>query len=133
MSRSRRGQPGVNLPITYRGRTLGVVGVTGDPGRVLPVAYAIKTSVESMVELEAYKDKRLQRYGQKEPVHHYSCYDDEAPRAAVESLAPSSVTKRMRPGRRSSSGWRKGSPRGVPQCREGKFPASGRRSFLGTP
>ena len=80
-------RPGVNLPIVYRGRTLGVVGVTGDPREVLPVAYAIKTSVESMVELEAYKDKALQRVDKKNLFINYLLYDDEAPRAATESLA----------------------------------------------
>jgi carbohydrate diacid regulator len=80
-------RPGVNLPIEFHGRTLGVVGVTGDPREVLPVAYAVKTSVESMVELEAYKDKALQRLDKKNLFINYLLHDDDAPRAAIESLA----------------------------------------------
>ena len=80
-------RPGVNLPIEHSGRNIGVVGVTGDPREVASVAYAIKTSVESMVELEAFKDKALQRLDRKNLLMNYLLYDQEAPRAAVEALA----------------------------------------------
>lgn len=80
-------RPGVNLPIEHKGRTIGVVGVTGDPREVGPVAYAVKTSVESMLELEAYKDQALQRLDKKNLFINYLLYEDHAPRATVESLA----------------------------------------------
>lgn len=80
-------RPGVNLPIEHRGQTIGVVGVTGDPRDVLPVAYAVKTSVESMVELEAFKDGAMQRLDKKNLLIRYLLYDSEAPRSTVEDLA----------------------------------------------
>lgn len=80
-------KPGVNLPIVYKSETLGVVGVTGDPDAVAALAYAIKTSVESMIELEAWKEKALRRQNSKNQLQNLLLYDDDAPRSTVEALA----------------------------------------------
>jgi carbohydrate diacid regulator len=80
-------RPGVNLPIVSKGETVGVVGVTGDPVEVGPLAWAIKTSVESMIELEAWKDKALRRQDSKNTLVNYLLHEDNAPRSAVEALA----------------------------------------------
>ena len=58
-------KPGVNLPIHYNKDVIGVVGVTGDPDEVLAVAYAIKTSLETMIEYEYYKDSIFLRQSKK--------------------------------------------------------------------
>ncbi len=62
----REGMPpgireGVNLPIRRGDETLGVVGVTGIPAEIMDLAYAVKTSVEAMAELELAKDRLLKR------------------------------------------------------------------------
>lgn len=80
-------RPGVNLPIVSRGETIGVVGVTGNPLEVGPLAWAVKTSVESMIELEAWKDKALRRQDSKNTLVNYLLHEENAPRSAVESLA----------------------------------------------
>lgn len=80
-------KPGVNLPILYKGETVGVVGVTGRPGEVEPLAYAVKTSVESMLELEAWKDRALRRQDRKNLLINYLLHDEGASRATVENLA----------------------------------------------
>lgn len=80
-------KPGVNLPIVYKSETLGVVGVTGNPDAVTALAYAIKTSVESMIELEAWKEKALRRQDSKNQLQNLLLYDDDAPRSTVEALA----------------------------------------------
>lgn len=54
-------KPGINLPIVYQDLILGVVGVTGDPDEIRNLAYAVKTSVETMVEYEYYKDEISRR------------------------------------------------------------------------
>ncbi len=54
-------RPGVNLPIRVGGEILGVVGVTGDPAEVRDLAYAVKTGVETMAELERVKDGVLRK------------------------------------------------------------------------
>lgn len=54
-------KPGVNLPIQHRGETIGVVGVTGRPAEVRSLAYAVKISLETFMELEALRDKMLRQ------------------------------------------------------------------------
>ncbi|HOX33212.1 MAG TPA: sugar diacid recognition domain-containing protein [Spirochaetales bacterium] len=80
-------RPGVNLPILYKGEAIGVVGVTGEPALVEPVAYAVKTSVETMVELELYKELTLRRQDRKNLLLNSLLYEDEAPRAGTAALA----------------------------------------------
>ncbi|WP_076459579.1 CdaR family transcriptional regulator [Limosilactobacillus caccae] len=46
------GQPGVNMPITYEQQTIGVVGITGDPAKVVPLAALLKTTVELLLKQE---------------------------------------------------------------------------------
>ena len=80
-------KPGVNLPISYKGEVIGVVGVTGDPAVVGPVAHAVKTSVETMVELALYRDLMLRRQDRKNVLLNYLLYEDETPREAAVALA----------------------------------------------
>ncbi|OHD23577.1 MAG: hypothetical protein A2Y38_07915 [Spirochaetes bacterium GWB1_59_5] len=80
-------RPGVNLPIVYKSETVGVVGVTGNPDAVAALAYAIKTSVESMIELEAWKEKALKRQDSKNLLQNLLLYDDDAPRLTMEALS----------------------------------------------
>jgi carbohydrate diacid regulator len=80
-------KPGVNLPVAYKGEVIGVVGVTGDPSIVGPVAQAVKTSVETMVELELYKELMLRRQDRKNVLLNYLLYEDETPRAEAAALA----------------------------------------------
>lgn len=79
-------RPGVNLPVVHRGETIGVVGVTGEPALVTALAYAIKTSLESMIELEAFKDTTLKRQDSKHVLMSRLLYEDDAPRALLENL-----------------------------------------------
>lgn len=80
-------RPGVNLPIVHKAETIGVVGITGDPDAVMALAYAVKTSLESMIELETWKDKALRRQDRKNLLANLLLYDDDAPRSTVESIA----------------------------------------------
>ena len=54
-------KPGVNLPIQQKGHTIGVVGVTGKPIEVRSLAYAIKISLETFMELEDLRDQMLRQ------------------------------------------------------------------------
>lgn len=80
-------RPGVNLPIVVAGRTLGVVGVTGAPEAVEGLAHAVKTSLESMIELEALRDAGMHRRSRKSLLMAYLLYEERAPEAAVLGLA----------------------------------------------
>jgi len=43
------GQPGVNIPITFQDKTIGVIGITGEPDRVTPLASLLKISTELLI------------------------------------------------------------------------------------
>ncbi len=79
--------PGIYLPIVYRGETIGVVGVKGDPKEVEPVAYAVKTSVETTVEHELFKEHTIRQLDTKNLFLNYLLYENETPRAVVEGFA----------------------------------------------
>ena len=42
--------PGINLPITYLGKPLGVVGISGVPAEVRPYAELVKMTAELIIE-----------------------------------------------------------------------------------
>lgn len=80
-------KPGVNLPLEVRGEVLGVVGVTGDPRVVGDLAQAVKTSVESMIELESIREAVLNRRTRKSSLMAYLLYEESVPESAVLALA----------------------------------------------
>jgi carbohydrate diacid regulator len=80
-------KPGVNLPIIYKGDTVGVVGVTGDPAEVASIAYAVKTSVETMIELELYKELMIRRQDKKNRFLNHLLYEENTSRVMAETLA----------------------------------------------
>ncbi len=80
-------KPGVNLPIVYRGKVIGVVGITGNPAEVLNLAYAVKTSVESIIEYEMYKERTSRRQGIKNLFQSILLYDETSSAADMEDMA----------------------------------------------
>ncbi|MFK3587197.1 helix-turn-helix domain-containing protein [Lactobacillus sp. 23-2] len=62
------GQPGVNMPIIVNQHLVGVVGITGDPTAVKPLARLLKTSTELLLEQQELArvrkeyDRRLERF-----------------------------------------------------------------------
>jgi carbohydrate diacid regulator len=80
-------KPGVSLPILYRGKILGVVGVTGDPKETGPIAFAAKASIETMIEHELYKEQVVRRQNKKNIWLNYLLQREDAPLAAIEDLA----------------------------------------------
>jgi carbohydrate diacid regulator len=43
------GKPGVNIPITFQNKIIGVVGISGDPDIITPFAAITKTTVELLI------------------------------------------------------------------------------------
>ena len=66
---------GVNIAIYNNKKKTGVVGVTGKPDEVLPVAKIIKMSVEVMMEYEMYKYESLKKYNLREQLMHLIFYN----------------------------------------------------------
>ena len=80
-------RPGVIVPITYRSETIGVIGIDGESEKIESVAQAVKTTVETMVDYELFKEHTLRRQDKKSVFLNYLLYEDEAPNAIVEGLA----------------------------------------------
>lgn len=57
---------GVNMAVFHGGKRVGVVGITGDPAEIRPVALLIRMSLETVMDYEAYKEARFQRRSLKE-------------------------------------------------------------------
>ncbi len=80
-------KPGVSLPLAYQGEIIGIVGVSGEPRDVGPMAYAVKTGIETMIELEHYKEQMVRQQDKRNLFLNYLLYEDDTPRAVIESLA----------------------------------------------
>ena len=68
---------GVNMVIHANKRKEGVLGLSGDPREIMPVAKIVKMSVELMLEYESYKYESLRKYNLKEQLIHLILYSDD--------------------------------------------------------
>ncbi len=50
-------RPGINIPVTFEQRVMGVVGITGDPAEVRNYAELVRYTVELMLEQSSLKEK----------------------------------------------------------------------------
>lgn len=57
---------GINMLIEIDGKREGVVGITGDPEEIRPVALIIKMAIETMIRYENEKIRSLKRQSKKE-------------------------------------------------------------------
>lgn len=62
------GQPGVNIPVEFKGQTIGVIGITGDPKQVTPLASLLKISTELLIS--QLNNSQVQSQ-QKETLNHF--------------------------------------------------------------
>lgn len=79
-------KPGVNLPIHFGTEVIGVVGVTGKPQEVIDLAYAVKTSIEAMVELETVKERLLRRQSGRQALIQRLIQTGESTKASTTVL-----------------------------------------------
>lgn len=68
---------GVNMVVHVNKRKEGVVGLSGDPREIMPVAKIVKMTVELMLEYESYKYENLRKYNLKEQLIHLILYSDD--------------------------------------------------------
>lgn len=59
-------RPGVNLPLMHEGRLIGVLGITGDPEQVRPLAELVRMTAEMLVEQRASHAERQWQSQQQE-------------------------------------------------------------------
>lgn len=48
-SYGEHGQPGINMPVIHHHQIIGVIGITGDPEKVTPLATLLKTATELLI------------------------------------------------------------------------------------
>lgn len=77
---------GVNMAIYYRKKKEGVVGVTGDPEEVMPIALIIRMAVEVMLEYELFKYEKMQRRNLKEQLLNIILYKGDLQKSDWERL-----------------------------------------------
>lgn len=74
---------GVNMAIYVHKKKDGVVGVTGNPAQVLPIAKIIKMSVEVMMEYEKFKYESMKKYSMREQLMQLIFYNDNYKREDI--------------------------------------------------
>lgn len=79
--------PGINLPLLFEGKPLGVLGVTGNPDEINELAYALKSAMEMLIELEQYKDQLFRRHNRKNLFMNRLLQDEPYRPREVESMA----------------------------------------------
>ncbi|MCI8326832.1 MAG: CdaR family transcriptional regulator [Lachnospiraceae bacterium] len=79
--------PGVNLLLTQNGTPIGVIGVTGEPQEVKPIALIIKMAMETMLEYEYQKELSNKRQNLKERFIHQLLYDRDPDPLELRTLA----------------------------------------------
>ncbi|MBA7650596.1 Carbohydrate diacid regulator [subsurface metagenome] len=63
-------KPGINLPIEYNNKIIGVVGITGEPNEVSPFGEVIKMTVEMMLQQEfLLKEIQLEQQARGNFIH----------------------------------------------------------------
>lgn len=78
---------GINMVIEIDGRREGVVGVTGDPEEIRPVALMIKMALETMVKYEEEKLRSVRRQSRKERFADLLIRQQEADEGKICQLA----------------------------------------------
>ena len=79
--------PGINMVITMDGKREGVVGITGEPEKVKPVALITKMSVEAMLKYERQQESQHQRFTRKDRFFSLLTQVEHADSHELRSLA----------------------------------------------
>lgn len=68
--------PGINMIIVVNNKRIGVVGVTGTPEEIKPVALMVKMSIETMLVYEMAREDHFRRQSSKERFLNYLLIDN---------------------------------------------------------
>lgn len=80
-------KPGINMPIYYGNKIIGVVGITGEPEKIKDFSYIVRLAVETMVEHELYKQQIQNRYYAKNVLLHSLIYENPVDEPKIQRLA----------------------------------------------
>lgn len=79
--------PGINMVIEDNGVREGVVGVTGDPEEIRPVALIIKMAIETMLRYERSQQELRLRRSRKERFVHLLTQEEHSDPAELQQMA----------------------------------------------
>ena len=80
-------RPGINMVIEIDGHREGVVGVTGDPQEIRPVALMVKMAIETMLKYERQQEEIRLRENKKERFLHLLTQVEASDPEAIRTLA----------------------------------------------
>lgn len=80
-------RPGINMVINIDGKRAGVVGITGDPEQIKPVALITKMSIEAMLKYEKQQEELMRRQNRKERFLSLLIHEEYADPAILRSVA----------------------------------------------
>ncbi|MGB8451315.1 MAG: sugar diacid recognition domain-containing protein [Anaerocolumna sp.] len=78
---------GINVAFFYKTKKMGVIGITGEPAEIRPIALIIRMSVETMLEYEIYKEERFQRRNIKEQFLNLILYGENVTEEELKDYA----------------------------------------------
>lgn len=80
-------RPGINMVIELDGEREGVVGVTGDPAEIRPIALMTKMAVETMLRYEKQQESARLRENKKERFIYILTHEEGADPTVLRDLA----------------------------------------------
>jgi carbohydrate diacid regulator len=77
-------KPGVNIPINFRNKIIGVIGLSGDPAIVEQFAELVRVTAELLINQEfLYKERRIKEQMKEEFLYHWIFRMDEYDEAFI--------------------------------------------------
>jgi carbohydrate diacid regulator len=71
-------KPGVNIPIHFRNRIIGVIGISGDPDIVSPFAELVRVTAELLLNQEfLFRERRIKEQMKEEFLYHWVFRNEE--------------------------------------------------------
>ncbi|MFL6516628.1 MAG: CdaR family transcriptional regulator, partial [Bacillus sp. (in: firmicutes)] len=79
-------KPGVNIPIHFRNKIIGVIGISGDPAIVEPFAELVRVTAELLINQEfLFTERRIKEQMKEEFMYHWIFRVDEYDEAFINS------------------------------------------------
>ena len=79
-------KPGVNIPIHFRNRIIGVIGISGDPTIVNPFAELVRVTAELLINQEfLFKERRIKEQIKEEFLYQWAFRTEEYDAAFISS------------------------------------------------
>ncbi|NNJ29393.1 CdaR family transcriptional regulator [Lacrimispora defluvii] len=80
-------RPGINMVINIEGRREGVVGITGEPAEIKPVALITKMAIEAMLKYEKQQEEIRRRRDKKEHFTNLLIHVEHSDPGELRSMA----------------------------------------------